>query len=113
MAIPANLVKTKVEGTKLVSPLQAAVEALEVTDAEELGAADELLSSILQARRKWDEKMEPILAPLRQAKSAADALKREIDKPLEQLELQVKAKIRDYRLAEAEENRRLQAELDK
>lgn len=102
-ATPAQLVKVKVEGTKLVSPLKEAVDELVITSPEEYQGADELLASIRRARRAWEDKIEPILKPLREAKSAADALNREIDRPMEALEGQVKAKMTEFKRHEAAE----------
>lgn len=109
---PASLVKVAVEGTRLVSPLKDAVEELTITSSEDYTGADELLAGIRRARKTWDEKMEPILSPLRSAKTAADALKREIDRPLEVLEGQVKEKMRDFKVQEAAEIAREQARID-
>lgn len=99
--LPPALIKTKVEGIKLISPLATEVEGLSIVTADDLQGADEILAGIQAARKTWKAKMEKILAPLRSAKSEADALNREVDRPLEQLEAQVKSKIRDYRLEES------------
>jgi hypothetical protein len=102
-----SLVKTKVEGTKLLSPLEAEVKGLIIRNHAELTHADQLLYDIGQAIKQWDGKMEPILKPLREAKTAADALKREIAKPLQALYDAVRVKIRDYRIAD---NKRIEDE---
>lgn len=101
--MPPSLVKVKVEGTKLVSPLKEAVDELVITSPEEYQGADELLASIRRARRAWEDKIEPILKPLREAKSAADALNREIDRPMGELEAKVKDKMADFKEHEAPE----------
>lgn len=95
-----DLVKVKVQGTKLLTPLQREVQSLQVTNAEEYIAADEMLTGIKRARAQWEALVEPVLKPLREAKTAADKLKREVDAPLAQLEEQVKGHMRHFKLEE-------------
>ena len=111
--IPPHLVKAKAEGTHLVNPIREQVAALTVNTSEEYAEADALLHRIQSSIRLWDDKMEAILAPLREAKSAADALKRDVRRPLVEFEDEVKALMRAYKLQEAkqiEEAREKQAE---
>lgn len=109
---PAALVKVEVKGSKLITPLRDAVEELTVTTEEEYQQADELLATIRQARRQWAAEIEPVLTPLRLAKTAADALNRKIDVPLGELEASVKATMKDYKVQEAAEIAREQARID-
>lgn len=104
--MPTDLVKVKVQGARLLTPLQAEVQSLSVTTPEEYEAADEILRGIKKARAQWDAMIEPVLKPLREAKSNADKLKRDVDAPLAQLEEQVKGHMRHFKL---EEQRQLAA----
>lgn len=118
--LPANLVKVQVKGTKLLTPLEAEVHGLTVETADEYQVADELLAGIARARKQWAAEIEPVLAPLRQAKSAADELNRKIDRPLEALYNTVRTKMGAFKQAEArvllaarEEQEREQAKLQR
>ena len=94
------MIKVKAQGAKLLTPLEKEVAELTVETEDQLALADQLLADIKRARRDWAEKMEPILRPLREAKQGADALNREIDRPLETLESKVKTAISLYRVNE-------------
>jgi len=113
---PPALVKTEVKGTRLVTPLQNAVEELTIETAEDYQTADEILTGIQQARKSWASEMEGTdkePGPLRAArimKQSVDALNRKIDGPLATLETQVKAKMREWKLEDA---RRIAAEQER
>ena len=115
--LPAKYVRTQVEGRALLSPLDAAVRALSVNTPEDYSQADLLLGDIRRSRKIWDDKMEPIRKPLREAKSAADALFREIDRPLEECESHIKGMMRAFKLKEAkalaEEQTRIREERER
>lgn len=97
---PPKLILVKTKGQRLLTPLEEQVQGLVVKTEEDLTGADELLAGIRRARKQWADMIEPVLAPLREAKSAADALNREIDRPLGELEESVKGAIRLYRVEE-------------
>lgn len=116
----AQLIRMKAEGSRLITPLEADVEALTVTSPEEYEAADVLLGDISKARKEWGSKIDPIREPLQEARAAADkalkatnALFREVDTPLEILERRVKRLMADFKLEEQraiEEARQAEAE---
>jgi hypothetical protein len=101
--IPKGLVKVQTAGIKLVSPLQADVEALTVTDEEEYAAADMLLADITRAQKEWAKRIDPILKPLqetvksaKQALAGAQALDKEVAGPLAVMTMRVKIQMGDY-----------------
>lgn len=98
--IPPTLIKTKAEGAKLINPLKEQADELTVETAEDYTIADELLGRIRSARKVWEGKMETVLAPLRTAKTAADTLKREVDRPLMMLETDIKDKMLAFKREE-------------
>ena len=114
---PPQLVKAKVEGLRIVSPLKEAASELTVDDEDEYTHADALLARVQSAIREWDDKMETVLAPLRQAKQAADTIKREVTKPLTELEVSIKDLMTDFKRKEAvriaNENRRIETKVEK
>lgn len=108
MAESAAVVKTKMkrEGLALVTPLEERVKALEIKTAEDYLEADEILTSVRQARAKWEAKYyTSILVPMRKALDAGYALNREVDGPLEAMEKAVKLEMKDYKLLEAKQQR--------
>ena len=105
---PTTLVKTRVDGIKLLTPLQAALEQLVVSDEDSYLEADFELAKIRAAVATWDQRINPIITPLKrvldEAKSAmagAKALDDEVRKPLLALEAGTKQKMKDYKLLEA------------
>lgn len=101
----AQLVKIRDEGLALASPLQQAITALDVVDAPSYELADALLSRIRLARKRWKERVEPIIRPIKAGLDALYALNRDIDTPLANGEAAVKGKMRDYKLLEAQRAR--------
>lgn len=113
-------------GTSLLSPLRPDYTRLLVTDEESYLAADGLLGRIRNARRMWDLKMDPIIAPAKatvtvakETLKGAQALFTEVDAPLEDMERGVKAKMKGYQeeklalqRAQEAETARLQHEAD-
>lgn len=97
---PPSLVRAHAEGLQLVTPLRQAVEHITVTSDEGYHAADALLARIHDALRTWDTRMEALLAPLRDAKQKADALKRDVRQPLELAEQRVRQAMQAYKQAE-------------
>lgn len=101
-----NLVAYKKEGQSLIHPIQAELDNLEVVDAESYAETDALLGRIQGARRKWSDRIEKIIRPIRDGLNELYALNREVDRPLEALEKGVKEKMRLFKV---EEQRQLQA----
>lgn len=109
-AVPVSpeLVKARVAGSSLISPLKKDVDALVVKTAEDYQQADFLIARIAAARTTWRTKMDPILNPLQDAidkaklaMAGAKALDKEVDGPLAELETTVKNVMADYKLEEA------------
>lgn len=107
VAVPASLRTIEHEGFKLVTPLQREVEGLTITDAASYLAADALLGRVVAARKRWAAEMDPILTPAKvtvsEAKktlAGAQALAAKVDGPLGDLELRMKAEMRDYKIEE-------------
>lgn len=107
---PPHLVKTKVEGTRLLTPLQQAVSDLAIVSEEDYQEADLILARIDRGLKEWDLKMEKILAPLRDAKAGADELKRDVRRPLEALRTSLVTDMREYKRQELAEQARAEAE---
>lgn len=114
---PAVKAKVQKDGLALLQPLQVEIRELVVTTPEQYEQADQLLTRVREARRRWLGKLSPILDPLaetmKSAKKAMDgakALLNEADKPLEQLELQVRGAMKTYKIEEARQIREAQDE---
>lgn len=108
-ASPINAkLPSKEESLAVISPLQADVSTLVVTDEESYQKADYLLSRIGQARKTWGERMEKIIRPIRQGLDEIYALNREVDKPLESLDKAVRKEMTAFKT----EERRLIREAD-
>src|SRR3990167_2092546 len=97
---PAHLARIDARGSVLIKPLRPLVESLDITTPEEYQEADALLGRVITKRKEWVADCEEILAPLRTAKQAADKVKAKYDKPLEALEVMVRAKMQDYKREE-------------
>jgi chromosome condensin MukBEF ATPase and DNA-binding subunit MukB len=107
-----ELMKIERKGSALLTPLETEVAKLVVSTAKEYAEADVLLGDIRHARAKWKASIEPILQPLREAKTAADALNRKVDRPLEQLEQSVKEVMGEFKQKELRQLQKVQAEAD-
>lgn len=121
MTIP-QLRQVERQGLQLLSPLQSAVQGLNITDERSYLAADVLLGRVVTARKTWRVELKPISDPidkaaaeLRKAKAGVKALDDKVDGPLEAMERELKRGMADYKIAEArqiqaaEEDRRRQA----
>lgn len=122
-----TIARIKKDGISLVTPLQEEIQGLVIQSPEDYEGADALLTRVREARRRWSGKLAPILDPLAEtvkfAKKAMDGAKAhflEADKPLEQMELSIRAKMKDYKLEEVrlqniaiQEQRRLQQAIDR
>jgi hypothetical protein len=99
ITLPTKL-PTKDEGLQLVQPLQDAVKALHILSEEHYQEADRLLARVTTAKRVWDEKMEPIIRPIRQGLDNLYALNREILKPLDQMAEDIKNEMKTFKRKE-------------
>lgn len=106
---PQRLDKTREEGQALILPLKETISTIDITGQDDYLQMDTALGRVRQARKQWGERMERIIRPIRQGLEELYSLNREVDKPLEQLELLAKSKMRDFKL---EEQRQLRAEED-
>jgi hypothetical protein len=130
--LPATeLTKTKQQILAILPPLKAEVSLLRVETEEDYQKADALLARIMQSKRWWvkgdaEGKWKGIDAIIRPFKEGLDGLydlKNDGLKPHEQLEADVKHKMRQYKIlegqriaaerqAQADEAARLQREID-
>lgn len=117
--------QAKAEALAIIPTLRQEVTELQINGADDYLYADELLGRITGAQRVWfhvwDRIMEKTVKPIRQGLEGLYEMNREIDKPLETMAADVKARMRAYKqkelqdklLAERareEEQRRLEAE---
>lgn len=107
-----SLAKAKQGGVQLVTPLREDVQELlelpldEMTE-EHYSQLDVMLSRVGKARKSWRDRLAPILDPLKDAIRAAkkategtDALFKEVDSPMEQMESAIRLKMKDYKTEE-------------
>lgn len=113
---PEKQAEIKRDGLALVSPLQLAVNSLEVTDQESYLEADSLLARVRVVRKQWGTRMEGIIRPIRQGLDEVYGLNRDVDRPLEALEKSIKQVMGDFKLGEqrvlqaAQEAQRIESE---
>lgn len=113
-AIAATVPPSQLDGARTaLSPKTAAVlieiSTLTVASNEDYADADLLLARVRQARKLVADKTEPIISPIYQGLQALYAFRRELDKPLENAEKAVKAKMAGW---QESERRRIEAERD-
>lgn len=115
------------EGTALLNPLKDDIQGFLVKTPGDYQVADELLTRVITARKRWADKLAPILNPIKKAiKEMQDAgkgakeLLDEVDEPLEQYETHLRSQMKAFKVeeqrqitAQAQEQRRLQAEADR
>jgi hypothetical protein len=123
----ALVARAKREGLALVPPLKDAVEELTIETEDDYRQMDVYLSDIARARKTWTAKLAPIRDPLKEAvaaakraMTAADALFKEVDTPLAELEATARLRMKAYQTekqrrisAAADEQRRIQEEIDR
>lgn len=95
-----TLVKARKDGNQMVSPLQLEVDILNIVDAPAYVEADSLLTKIKRARKNWEDRMEPIIRPIREGLDLLYALNRDVDRPLGALETQLKDKMKAFKAKE-------------
>lgn len=113
--------KVKEAGLALLPPIQKALSSLgAIENEEDYLAADAKLGMIRNARLVWQAKISPILTPLKEAKRQLDLsmkgvkeLNEEIDGRLQLCETEVKNKMRDFKLLEAQKKRDAEAEAER
>lgn len=123
---PVVRAKAQREGLALLTPLQQEIEGLSIQTADDYLIADGYLGRVCEARKRWASKLAPILDPLaasmrlaKQAMEGAKGLLNEVDKPLEQLELRLRAGMKTFKVEEQrqlqearQEQERLQREIE-
>lgn len=100
-----TLIKARTEGNSLISPLKNKVETLVIDSEEAYQEMDVLLSQIMNTRRVWLAKIDPIIAPIRAGLDLLYGLKNDIKDPLDDYEKLAKKKMKDYKLEEARQLR--------
>src|SRR5690348_7955651 len=87
------------------APIIARAKALAVADAQSYAVADSFLSRLVDARKMAKARIGRILDPIKEALKEAQGLFKEIDSPLEQAEIVVRTRMRDFKLEEARQAR--------
>ena len=87
------------------APIIARAKALAVEDAQSYAVADSFLSRLVDARKMAKARIGRILDPIKEALKEAQGLFKEIDSPLEQAEIVVRTRMRDFKLEEARQAR--------
>ncbi len=95
-----------------ISELQTEAEALVISDHLTYNYADSLLSRIIGGEKVTEEKIRPIITPLREPLDAIYEARRGVDKPLGTLKELVKKKMGDYQI-EQKKLRDVEAERDR
>ena len=123
----ALVARAKKEGLALVPPLADAIGEFTIETEDDYRQMDVYLGDIARARKTWTAKLAPIRDPLKdavtaakKAMTAADALFKEVDTPLAELETVARTRMKDFQVekqrritAAAEEQQRIQAEIDR
>lgn len=110
---PGELAKVQSDLTSATAPVLTIAQTITVTNGESYLQADDLLSHIRNAKAKVNEKMEPIIRPIRQGLDQLYALRRELEGPLDDAEKAVKRKMADWQVAERRRVELEQAERDR
>lgn len=88
------------EAGKVTSPLMRELEGIEIVDAESYQSADKFLGKCRAAIKIVDEKLDPIIEPIRKGLDKLYALKRELHEPLDDAVKAVKGKMAKWQLEE-------------
>lgn len=99
------------------APVIARAASLTVESAQDYAVADSFLTKLVDARKRIKTRLAKIIDPIKEALKEAQSLLKEADTPLEQSELLVRQRMRDFKLEEAqqarlEEQKRLDAAAD-
>ena len=116
-----NLELIKAEADQTISPIVAAARGIVIADDKGYNLADAFLAKIRTARKSdVFARLRRIIDPIRAGLDELYAVERGIKEPLDEAEKQVKAKMRQWQLAEQERvrkeeeaQRRKQEELDR
>ena len=93
--------KVKTEAVAVISPVLSAAAQITIVDNATYSLADMFLKKIKTARRSIEDKLSPIIEPIRKGLDELYALKRELDAPLTSAENEIKSKMKSWQLAEA------------
>lgn len=100
--------EVKQEGLTLVSPINSSLDSLRTPKGaillqteEDYQNADAIINQVGRVRRMWADRMEPIIRPISDGLQRLYALRRDVDTPLNNIEKEVKAAMKQYKLAEA------------
>lgn len=104
---PPAALKAHQEMAKAFPVLRDEVVSITVDSEETYQDADRVLAKVRSTRKAWNERMEAIIRPIRTGLDHIYALNRDVDKPMELLESQLKTGMGAYKNAE---RLRLQAE---
>lgn len=103
---PPAALKAHQEMARAFPQLRDEVVSVQVTDEDSYLHADMVLAKIRSTRKAWNERMEAIIRPIRTGLDHIYALNRDVDKPMELLEGQLKRAMSDYK---TQERRQLEA----
>lgn len=101
---PPAALKAHQEMARAFPQLRDEVVSVQVTDEDSYLHADVVLAKVRSTRKAWNERMEAIIRPIRTGLDHIYALNRDVDRPMELLETQVKKAMGDYK---TQETRRL------
>lgn len=101
----STLVAQRKQGLSIIAPFKLKVTAMVIKTAEEYELGDEVLAQIRQAKKDWEGRLNPIIEPIKAGLDSLYSLRRDVLKPLEDLEGQVKERMRAFKLLEARQLR--------
>lgn len=101
----AKLEHTRAQAISVSGLVLSQLDGLQVVTATDYAFADALLTRIRTAKIAVGDKLNPIIRPIYEGLEALYALKRELEKPLDDGERLVKAKMKEYKLEEARQIR--------
>lgn len=108
-----TLVQQRQQGLTLLTPLKQSVLDLDVKTAADYTSADSLLSRIRGAKASWLGRINPVIEPIRAGLDLLYGLRKDIVDPLDNLEVQVKSAMAEFKKQEAKQLRAAQEERER
>ena len=92
--------KLRSEAVAVIDPVVSTASRSTIADTAGYGLADAFLKKIRAARKQIEDKLGPIIDPIRRGLDELYALKRELDRPLDAAEADIKSKMKAWQVAE-------------